>query len=192
MTHQPRSPDIERILMAAVMDPADWQERHSPTDSVMVKIINRVQVVGDHTDRKVITREMCRRRAQDTKLADALEDADVERASVWVGIGYQRVTDGTSPKIANLFATGSEGSGLSYEDLMIFLGDVERAYQQWCRQAKTRHVNVAAVIDIVCRGMGARETDRLHRKRNGWSVENLVDGLLLFERLQGWKPWPVV
>lgn len=155
-------------------DPIEWQEEHSPTEAVMVKIDN------------TRVRQMCVRRKQDARLFESL-DADQERAAGWIIAGIVAVTGSISHGVQRFERVAC---GMAPDQREAFLEDARRSFVAWFRQCKARGVSYGAVLDIVVDGLGATETDRKHRKRNGWAAEQLRDGLDLFSRLQGWKPWP--
>lgn len=150
-------------------DAADWQERHSPTDEVMVRI-----------DAKRNT-QLCRRRKTDARLFDAL-DPDQERAAAWIVIAFEHLTGPVAVKVGRL-----ERVPAGIDDARDFVADASSAYLRWGRDCLPKGISHAAVMDVLAYGKSARQVDRVRRKRKGWTMENLLDGLTLFCKLQGWK-----
>ena len=154
------------------MSPEEWQERHAPTEVVLVKIDNKRNT------------ELCRRRKADARLFDAM-DCDQERAAAWIVLAFESITGPVAVKVQRFdFMPG--GEKVSGD----FVSDARHAYVAWGQQCFREGISHTAVMDILTYGLSARQTDKKHRKRKGWALANLIDGLTLFCKLQGWKAHP--
>lgn len=172
--------DGNAALKLDELEPTDWQEMHSPTETVMVKIDQKRR------------REQCRRRKQDARLWEAIEEVpNGERAVYWIVGGYQAATGpvNTASSIMDLLMKISRSTGTASSDESEWAekqGKMISALHEWGKECLKRGVSFAACMDIIGHGMGLREVDALRRKQNGWSRQNLVDGISLFVELQGW------
>lgn len=147
-------------------EPEAYQEVHSPTVSVEVKISG------------TRNKEQCRRRLLDARLWDVLSD-DQQRAAVYIEIGHRAFTRGMgiSPPKYERTDPGKHQDGLT--------GYVER-YFDWCEETRRFGVNAMVTIDVLCFGLTLRNVDRTHKRRKGWSRDQLHRALDLYAMQQGW------
>lgn len=151
----------------------DRQESHSPTESVSLRVSATRQDVR------------CQRRIVDARLWDAMtfpqQDAALEIAKAYEtmgrGLGYissdwQRIPGG------NRFA----GNIADAHSRLI------NRYIDWTKACHKEKISHAMMIDILAFGFSCRAVDRDRRQRSGTARQNLLDGLALYCRLQGWRP----
>lgn len=146
-------------------EPADWQEVHSPTEAVTVRLTG--------TRHKIQSRQ----RKADCRLFDGLLPDDVE-AMVEINFVYNSFPG--KPNIMMYCPDYVPGTG---ERSMKAL-ELRRLYFEW---AVIPSFNHAAAMDIIGLGKGLRQVDRERRKQNGWSKENVKAGLKEWRDLRGWR-----
>ena len=161
---------ITTSLRIVSAEPEAWQEMHSPTEEVTVKL--------DATR----TVSSCRRRKADARLFDAM-DGDQERAIVWLTAAFMSMFGPCSVKVQNLDAIRMTVGDGGQE----FQIDAQAAYFAWARECYARSISHAAIVDILMDNKSSRDVDTRRKKRNGWATQNLIEGLDLFCKMQGWK-----
>jgi hypothetical protein len=168
--------DRARILAADNMEPADYQETHSPTEATEVRI--RV----DGTRR--VTREVARRRKPDARLWSSMRP-EQEAAAENVAAAWYLITGEVGCKVAKL----QPGGGGRRDSLTERATQLVEAYMAWARDLDERSLNKVAAIAVLLGNETMRDAERSRRKRNGWARDNLMDCLdryaNLFPRLVG-------
>lgn len=174
-----RLPDA--VKRAIFMGPEHWQEQHSPTEAVMVRV--RDEVADGHAKR--VTRIACTRRKTDARLWDAVEKWDREweadeiergaylflRPLAYKTTNYDREIKTTNPDAID--------HGL----------DLMHRFQVWSEDAAAEGVNTTAVLAILLHGWSARQCDAHWRKRRGWAMANLKAGLDHYTVLARRRKW---
>lgn len=172
----------ERLARSKILSPLDFQEPHSPTEIVTVRVRDEVKREGGKARSERVEIAHHRRRKQDARVWEAIEAEDLEKAAIWIEMGYRYRVDGMLAVIQKYGKDIEQrGGGQSPEDRADFLQDVDIAYMAWIEKARDHKVRVPAVLDVLVMGLGLRETDRLYQARRGWSKANLLDGLRAFE-----------
>lgn len=150
----------------------DQQETHSPSEAFSLRVT---------ADRHEIR---CQRRIVDARLWDAMtppqQDAALEIARAYEtmgrGLGYissdwQRIPGGrTGGNIADAHSR------------------LVNRYIDWTKSCHKEKISHSMIIDILAFGFSCRALDRDRRVRAGTSRQNLLDGLSLYCRMQGWRP----
>lgn len=148
--------------------PGWWQEIHSPTEPVQVKM--------GHAGR--ITLSKTHQRKADRRIIDGLDESQ-RNAMDDINYGFSYVTRGLGSKISGYEKERVQGSGPNTdkgEELYFW-------YRQWARQGQ-RRFNVKAVMSIVASGLSLRRVAVLHRTGQRWPKTNLVDGLDAYCKLR--------
>lgn len=172
-----------RLIEADGREATDWQEGHSPTEAVLVRVSDKRQ------------KEQSRRRKQDARLFDAIEAAGLERPAIWVIRGFEALTGPVSVRIASLEARVS-GRGdreermaraamLRAEEIGA-IAKMKDAYVSWGAECTRRGISHAAIVDVLCFGKTPNQVDKDRRKWNGWAKDNMMRGLQLFAVMRGW------
>jgi len=151
----------------------DRQESHSPTEAVSLRVSATRQDIR------------CHRRIVDARLWEAMtppqQDAAVEIAKAYEtmgrGLGYiasdwQRLP-GSRSHAGNIADAHSR---------------LINRYIDWTKACHKEKISHSMIIDILAFGFSCRALDRDRRQRSGASRQNLLDGLTLYCRLQGWRP----
>jgi len=151
----------------------DRQESHSPTEAVTLRLSATRQEIR------------CHRRIVDARLWEAMtppqQDAAVEIAKAYEtmgrGLGYiasdwQRIP-GSRSHAGNIADAHSR---------------LINRYIDWTKACHREKISHSMIIDILAFGFSCRALDRDRRQRRGTSRQNLLDGLTLYCRLQGWRP----
>ena len=174
---------INGALNMSDHDPAYWQEKHSPSEPVLITI--RHEQRGRKRVR--VTQEVCRRRKSDVRIADAIDEVGSQRAAAWINIAYRSVADDVGYTFMNLErgisppTTGDSGNASE------FICEARHAYRKWAEKCHDYKINLDAVVAVVCLGNSLSHTDKVFRKRNGWARVNLTDGLEQFNGIMGWN-----
>lgn len=153
---------------AAVRDPYDWQEAHSPTEFVEVKISEER------------TTQMCRRRKLDARLIEGMTTWEQDAANlIYEGHVLLAGASGYKPQ-------SFERKEPARETLAERQADVMDAYWAWSIRALREKLQPSAVVLILANGWTCRDVDSFRRKRKGWASENLKECLRLYCRMKGW------
>lgn len=157
------------------VEPADWQELHSPTEPVRVRL--------GHGGREADT--VTRRRVSDARFWGGL-DGQQQDAMVQIDEAL-RATAGTTYAPASRFIREPKGTGNeSPGERRLRLLD---AWRDWSREGARRlglhfaEPLIAYLIDPVTLG----EIDRRRRWRNGTARGKIVAALDLWCEVRGWK-----
>lgn len=166
-----------RVTACAEMEPADWQERHSPTEAVEVTI-------SKGTRR---TQEQCRRRQVDAQLWRTIEGENAEyrrraKAAELIERAVSLITQGVCIKIQSF-----QRAGLSYHaGWRARQAELVEWYQEWAREAEREGLNVSDVLQILVHGEALRDQDRRNRQRNGRAIQHLIEALEVYTKLRKW------
>lgn len=152
-------------------EPADWQERHSPTEAVNVRF--------DTAKRTTI--EICRRRIVDARLWDAMR-AEEQTAAERIYCGFVLISGPSLVKCVTLERVdGKTANGAANG-----IRDLSDDYWDWAKTAQRERVRVAEVLDILVFGKSCAQVDRERRQRKGVARGNLFDGLGVYCAMRGW------
>lgn len=159
------SPSAER-------EPADWQEAHSPTEAVIVRI-----------DRGR-TRQAGRRRKSDARMWEAMSPRQ-ESAAEAIAAGFALVAGeiGVRTQAFQRLGRGLSAPDAARADRQAVL--VHR-YHDWARRSGERGLVVADVLQILAHGESCHQQDRRTHKRNGTALGHLLEALDLYAVMQGW------
>ncbi len=167
----------QATVNAALREPQDWQERHSPTEPVVLRDL------GGRGKRVLQT---ARRRKVDARIWEGLSSYQHDAAEA-IMRGYHELTRGlgfgTMP-----FQQPEVVMALSYRSID---RDQQTAYRlhdlsRWMQRAEAQGIDWSAILSVLVMGYSLRDQDLLARRRKGWARQNLADGLDLFCRLKGW------
>lgn len=151
--------------------PWEWQEVHSPTEIVELNYDNsRVPV-------------LCRRRIQDARIWNCIEDNHYEREALRIIRGFHYICWGGMCRARSLIdsceRSGFEGE-LGYEGFMDYLRRCKDDYLSWAEACKKDRVCHRAIVDLLYFAQSAKEVEKNYRKRHGWALRNLIKGLGLY------------
>lgn len=152
--------------------PHDFQERHSPTESVNIRI----------TSERHDTRSQ--RRITDARLWDALSPTQQD-AALHIAFAYETMGRGLGFVTSNWQRLpGSPGSHNIAESHARLIS----VYVDWAQACQKQKIHHSMIIDILVFGQTLAAIDRDRRIRKGTARQNLIDGLTLYCKLQGWQP----
>lgn len=150
--------------------PHDLQERHSPTQTVAVRI------PADKQTRKN------QRRIVDARLWEAMS-ASQQQAAIEIALAYETMGRGLGYVISDWKripgARGLSNVADAHSRLI-------NAYIDWTKYCHKSGVSHSMIIDVLVFGFSCKALDRERRVRAGTSRENLLAGLSLYSRLKGW------
>ena len=164
---------IELRLIEAI-EPHDWQERHSPTEAVEVRI--------DHRR----TKQVCTRRKPDARMFNAMtlaeqKAADRIRAAVLLRIGEVACKVQDPNRLHGRAAEEPECAKVDWERQLL------RDYDRWIAAARAQGLSPSDVIQIIVHGQSCAQQDRERRQRNGTAKAHLIQALALFAVMKGWQ-----
>lgn len=150
--------------------PHDFQERHSPTESVTLRLACAKETVRSQ------------RRIVDARLWDAM-GASQQRAALEIAAAFETMGRGLGYVASDWQrvpgATGPSSVAEAHSRLI-------NTYIDWTRRCHGRKVSHAMVIDILVFGFSCKALDRDRRVRSGAARENLMEGLSLYAEMRGW------
>lgn len=150
--------------------PHDFQERHSPTESVTLRLTATKETVKSQ------------RRIVDARLWDAMSPSQ-QRAAVEIATAFETMGRGLGYVASDWQripgATGPSSAAEAHSRLI-------NTYIDWTRRCHGRKVSHAMVIDILVFGFSCKALDRDRRVRAGAARENLLEGLSLYAEIRGW------
>ncbi len=169
----------QAAVNAALREPQDWQERHSPTEEVVLRDL-------DGRGKRVL--RSARRRKIDARLWDGLSSHQQDAAEAIVQ-AYQDIVRGLGfstmlfqqPEV--ILALTHHGPEFTREDRVAAR---YRAFSWWVSRAELNEIDWQAILAVLIEGFSVREVDCRAGRRKGWARQNLADGLDLFCRLKGW------
>lgn len=152
------------------MEPADWQERHSPTEPIETRVT---------AERKIAR---TRRRKADARIFDNLLE-DQQQAMVEINDAFNDITGhvGASIMMYEERVSRTTGDRSQRRDIL------RRTYIEWAELGLRGKFNHAAALDIIVFGKGLREVETERRKAHGFAKDNLVDALDCWCEVRGWK-----
>lgn len=157
--------------MSKKMEPADWQERHSPTEAVTVRITGSRR------------QETARRRKSDARIFERLLHDDQQQAAVEINDAFNAITGHVGCRIMVYEPDYVPGTGDKGHRMDI----LRRTYMEWADIGDKGKFSHAAALDIICYGKGLREVDSGRRKAHGFAKTNLVNALDVWCEVRGWK-----
>lgn len=161
--------DLARIRQADAADALDHQERHSPTEAVMV------QISGTRL------RQQGRRRKMDSRLMDAMSP-DQERAADHIVAAWRILSQGLGGGIMR-YDRDCGGIVRASESADDYRHKLVIRYIAWGRACRPAGVHRSAVMQIIAYGHSPAAVDVGLRWRKGTAKENLLVGLTLYCRL---------
>jgi|AntRauTorcE11897_2_1112592.scaffolds.fasta_scaffold00581_8 hypothetical protein len=149
----------------------DYQEQHSPTRPVRLKISSLRQ------------QTTARRRILDARLWDQLRPQQQD-AALKINSGYYLMSKGRGFKISapHLENTGGTAPADETEHQI----QTVQFYLDWAKRCQQKNISHAACIDILVFGKSCAAADKDRRKRKGWAKINLFEGLQLYCKMKGW------
>lgn len=152
-------------------DPADWQERHSPTVPVIIG------VNGKRTETSV------RRRREDAELVMDLDPAQIQAAEELRDAYFAVIGD-----VAVRGAQYGERVDTTYRGADAKLPDSDRtthhAAWAWLCKGQEKPIDVDAVHEVICEGYACRTVDRARGRagsKGEWSAGHVKRGLDLWD-----------
>lgn len=172
------SKDRKRISSANSMGPTDHQERHSPTEPVMVRIATRIE--GD--SRIAVTKERSRCRVDDRVWSDMT--VEQEKASDQIAMAWHLICGEIQIKTMKYEPPTSRGKpGMGGGESMEYR--ILENYFTWSRELPKNKMSFHAISDIMFEGKTFRQTDADYRHRHGWARNNLLTALDLYAEISG-------
>ena len=161
------------LHLAEATEPDDWQERHSPTEAVEVRI-----------DQKR-TKQTAIRRKMDARMWDAMTLAE-ERAAECILAAVLIRTGEVGVKVQR-FDKSPPGPDCAASDRADRQADLLQRYDRWVEDARLEGLSPSDVIQIIVHGQSCGQQDRERRQRNGTAKAHLIQALALFAVQQGWQ-----
>ena len=161
--------DQRRTRLAVRVEPEVWQEPHSPTAPVEVRL----------TGSKVTT--IARRRKSDARLWDAMSPHQQEAATA-IARTFEQITAGSGAKAQTYDRSGKSGY-IAPSTAQI---EAQEDYWRWAKLVQVEKLSHAAVVDILILGDSCRMVDSSRHKRKGWAIENLLACLNSYCLIKGW------
>lgn len=164
---------VQKSRRARLLDPeepADWQERHSPTVPVTVRILG----LGRATDTRA------RRRKDDADLMLRLSVVQMACAEE-LREAYVAIVGEVSIRCANY--EGSVRGGRPGAAAWLPLTDLTTQYRAWqikCGRRRPR-VNTGVVLDVICKGMSCRAIDAQRGRRAGYAAQEVRQALTIWD-----------
>jgi hypothetical protein len=158
---------------AAEKTPHDHQEKHSPTENFSLPPEESAQKQEIHSNQ---------RRIVDARLWGAMT-AIQQIAAMDIAVTVESLSAGLGfAKVDLNHVRGSAGGNASEAH-----GHKIRAYFEWAQKCHHLKISHAMILDILVFGHSCRQADRDRRVRAGSARQNLMDGLDLYCKLQGWR-----
>ncbi len=155
--------------------PHDFQERHAPTRKAPPR--------QEDSARYNTSPRETRRRLVDARLWDAMTFSQQDAAG-HIAAAFEMIGRGLGYATSNWQRIpGCKGAGNVSEAH----GRMINAYTLWARECAIKKISHALVIDVLCYGFSCRMIDCDRRLKHGAARENLMKGLTLYCRLQGWR-----
>lgn len=164
---------LMELRLIEAIEPDDWQERHSPTEDVEVRI-----------DQKR-TKQLCKRRKPDARMFEAMTDAE-ERAADCIHSAVLIRTGEVGVKVQS-FDRAAPGPDCAASDRADRQADLLQRYDRWIAAARAQGLSPSDVIQIIVHGQSCAQQDRERRQRNGTAKAHLIQALALFAVQQGWQ-----
>lgn len=158
----------ERAKLFSEFEALQWQERHSPTEAISVRLTR---------DRLVV---QSLRRVLDARLFDALDDDQLKAAEI-INRGFRAITQQVAIRTMKFDRVIAGESDSEWQHRSI------EAYRRWLASAPRFAFEVDVVLDVIVLGKSLRETDRDRRRPRGFARLHLTRGLDAFCQIVGWK-----
>lgn len=150
--------------------PQDFQERHSPTEKVTVRLTAERH---QHTSQRRIVDarlwESMTLGQQDAALAVAAAHDMMGRGMGYVQSNWHRIPG----------CAGPDNIAESHARMI-------NTYVEWAQKCAKRKISHAMIVDVLCFGFSCRMIDHDRRLKSGATRENLMKGLTLYCELRGW------
>ncbi len=150
--------------------PHDFQERHSPTESVQVRGSGNRQV------------ETSQRRIVDARLWESMSGAQ-QGAALEIALSYETMGRGMGYVVSNWQripgARGQSNVAEAHARLI-------RGYIEWTTACHKQKISHSMIIDVLVYGIALSKQDRDRRVRKGASRANYLAGLSLYCKMKGW------
>lgn len=210
----------EHLKRVEAMQPGDWQERHDPSEKIMVTHSTGTKVVEDgnrgHTVVDVRRHEPGRQRIVDARLASAL-GGDRLDAMEEIYSGFSALISGLGMKPASVERMGKSHGGeangqaalaadynrwIEYVDNSLFLDpdtDINRIRRPMTfgkGKAAARwtleRLSPEAATAIICHGKTVLEVSTERGKRKEWVRDNLKQAIDVWLCMKSYREWPVL
>lgn len=160
-----RSDKRRRVAEASISEPEDWQENHSPTEPIMVRIT---------AERRT---ELTRIRISEARLWERLTGFQQHAAGL-LEAGFRLVVDGNTVRAASYERLGHQHRNLTDRDEKL-----RSDYLGWVAEMQRLHQLVDPVLDVIVFGKSCREVDRDRGRRKGWAADCVKGALWLYVKL---------
>lgn len=164
-------PSAQKRKIKKPVTPHDYQEQHSPTQPLRLKISATRQS------------SPARRRILDARLWDGLSGPQQD-AALKINAAYYLMSKGRGFKISAPHADRISGTGP--RDESEYQMQMVQFYLDWAQQCQRHKISHAACIDILVFGKSCAAADKDRRLRKGWAKTNLIAGLDLYCKMKGW------
>lgn len=127
------------------------------------------------------------RRQSDARLwAWLAKEPDFERAAIRIGTAFAHIDRGIGLQQSILAKAMADYSGSIDPSHIAGLIFDYFAWGKACAQHRPP-ISHAAIMDVLAYGKPCRLVDQERRRRNGWTKEQLAEGLWLYCQLRGWR-----
>lgn len=170
---------IAHLRRTQAMGPLDWQRQHGEFEKELTTVSYNTPTEDGQGLVEVTERAYARKRKMDSRIWDALTDAQ-RRAAEQIEDGYRGLTAGLGERGMPWGERSGAAKGQGLERRHIPGLERVEAYWDWAQAARYLGISVAAVIAMICDGASARQVDRRHGRRKGWARDNLESALDLY------------
>ncbi|MDD9901564.1 MAG: hypothetical protein OXT65_11330 [Alphaproteobacteria bacterium] len=150
--------------------PHDFQEAQAPSETVTVRLSATRQ------------QDTSRRRIVDARLWAAFSPAQQD-AALHIAAAYEALGRGLGFTTSDWQRIPSTGGGNASE----FHARQIKRYIAWTKECHREKIRHAMIVDILVFGLSLGESDKSRRVRKGTSRQNLLDGLDLYCKINGWR-----
>lgn len=150
--------------------PHDYQERHSPTEGVALRLSSTKEVTQSQ------------RRIVDARLWDAMEPAH-QRAATEIALAFETMGRGLGYIVTDWKRIPGAGGPASAAEMHSRLIN---CYIDWTKRCHRQNISHSMIVDILVFGFSCKALDRDRRVKTGFSRENLMQGLVLYSEMKGW------
>ena len=157
------------------MEPAEFQESHSPTE--WVDVLWRRHVDPETGEVVEVHVHNARRRAAEARFWNRLSDPG-QAAAEALARGFWGMVGALYIRPVSVEMRAGRATGSAMAEGTVFVRD----YREWTR----RYASPAPVVNVVCLAESCTATDRKFRRRNGWASDVVLKGLDEYCRMKGW------
>jgi hypothetical protein len=170
-TRQRRYDRRKELRTISSYSPLEWSESHDPTEAVVV----RRDEVNPETGRRIVEKELCRRRRTDIRLWGEMTDEQVRAAEAIVH-GFLAHGGKLGCPISRY------GTEPDADPASAILNDAEMSarYRAWGIECRRQVCEPGAVIDVLAHGATMQHFERSVRARHGTGRGRLFEALDLY------------